>query len=57
MSFRAPLTDPKELAELIESAEQVMLRFGYQDGFHKLPKEEIALILAALRSASTTAAP
>lgn len=51
MSYE-PITDPNQLADLIEDAHQLMIRLGYQDGFHKLPDAETALIVAALRAYS-----
>lgn len=48
MSYQ-PITDPNKLADLIEGAHQLMLRLGHENGFHKLPAAETALIVKALR--------
>lgn len=54
MSFRPPFADPKDLADFIEKAiedgGQLMVRLGYQNGFHKLREPETEMILAALRA-------
>ena len=42
------MTDPKELADTIERATHVMLRFAYND-LHQLREPEIQMIVAALR--------
>lgn len=44
------ITDPKELAALIEETGQLMLRSGAYNSFRKLAASETEMILAALRA-------
>ena len=44
------ITDPSELADLIEGADRLMLRLGGENSFHKLPDPEAALVVSALRA-------
>ena len=43
------ITDPGELADLIEGADRLMIRLGGENSFHKLPEPEAAMIVSALR--------
>ena len=44
------ITDPSELADLIEGADRLMIRLGGENSFHKLPDPEAALVVSALRA-------